>query len=313
MFTDNNITKNIYFECKKCYFICSKKNDWNRHIKCKKHIQFTNVDVFTQNTVTKCAKINNLRQCICGKEFNSRQSLYMHKKRNNCSINDYTNKENESIDLHDKELIKILMKENVEFKKMFFEQNKIMMNLIEKNNSNIQQPSINTINNNCNNKTFNLQVFLNETCKDAMNISDFIENISLQLSDLENIGKLGYVEGVSNIIIKNLNALDVDKRPMHCTDKKRDVVYVKDDNEWQKEQEDKKHIKSVISSVVSKNLQLLPEYENKYPECMNPESKKSDEYNKIIMETMGGGLNVGVKNKEKIIRKIVKEVVIDKE
>jgi hypothetical protein len=147
-----------------------------------------------------------------------------------------------------------------------------------------------------------------------MNISEFIDNITLQLSDLENMGKLGYVDGVSNIIIKNLNALEVEKRPMHCTDKKREIVYVKDDDEWQKEQDDKKRIKQIISGVVSKNLQLLPEYEDKYPECMNPESKKSDEYNKIIMETMGGDVNNNrEKNKEKIIRKIAKEVVIEKE
>jgi hypothetical protein len=137
-----------------------------------------------------------------------------------------------------------------------------------------------------------------------MNISEFIENISLQLSDLESIGKLGYVEGVSNIIIKNLNALEVEKRPMHCTDKKREIVYVKDEDEWQKEEENKKRIRQVISNVVSKNMKLLPEYQNKYPECMNPESKKSDEYNKIIMETMGGGMDVVDKNKEKIIKKV---------
>jgi hypothetical protein len=177
-----------------------------------------------------------------------------------------------------------------------------------------QTNNITTNNNNINshNKTFNLNVFLNETCKDAMNLSEFIENISLQLSDLESIGKLGYVEGISKIIMKNLNALEVEKRPLHCTDKKREIMYVKDEDEWQKEEHDKKHIRSVISSIVSKNLELLPEYENKYPECMNPESKKSDEYNKIIMETMGGGVNVGEKNKEKIIRRIAKEVMIDK-
>jgi hypothetical protein len=101
---------------------------------------------------------------------------------------------------------------------------------------------------------------------------------------------------------------------MHCTDKKRDIMYVKDDDEWQKEQDDKKRIKQVISSVISKNLELLPEYENKYPECMNPESKKSDEYNKIIMETMSGGVTPsGLKNKEKIIRKIAQKVIIEKE
>ena len=131
----------------------------------------------------------------------------------------------------------------------------------------------------------------------------FIENISLQLSDLENVGKLGYVEGISNIIIKNLNALEVTQRPMHCTDKKRETVYVKDADEWQKEEEDKKRIRQVISGVVSKNLNLLPEFQNKYPNYLKPDSRKSDEYNQIIMETMGGVPGNGEKNKEKIIRK----------
>jgi hypothetical protein len=142
-----------------------------------------------------------------------------------------------------------------------------------------------------------------------MNISEFIDNIKLQLSDLENIGKLGYVEGISNIIIKNLKALDVEKRPLHCSDIKREIMYVKDKDTWEKESDEKQKIKSVISSVVSKNLKLLPEFQKKYPQCMNSESHKSDEYNQIIMETMGGG----EKNKEKIIRKIAKEVTIDKD
>jgi hypothetical protein len=141
-----------------------------------------------------------------------------------------------------------------------------------------------------------------------MNISEFIENISLQLSDLENMGKVGYVEGISNIIIKNLKALDVEKRPLHCSDVKREIMYVKDEDKWEKENDDKKKIKQVISSVVNKNIKLLPEFQKKYPECMKSESKKSDEYNLIIMEAMR---NVD-KNKEKIIKKIAKEVTIEK-
>jgi hypothetical protein len=249
-------------------------------------------------------------ECICGNVYKYSSGYYRHKglcdnskKEENIIQDDLTNQ-------HDlKQIVLDIVKSNHELQKQNVELQKQVLDICK----NIQPSINNTIHNNCNNKTFNLQVFLNETCKDAMNLSEFIENISLQLSDLENIGTLGYVEGVSNIIIKNLNALEVEKRPMHCTDKKREIMYVKDDDEWQKEQEDKKRIKSVISCIVSKNLQLLSDYENKYPECMNPESKKSDEYNKIIMETMGGGMNVGEKNKEKIIRKIAKEIVIDKE
>jgi len=312
MFTnqDENTSKN--FECKKCDFICSKKGDWTRHIKSLKHIKmFTNDDIFTSNVDKNYIDYIKLHQCICGKEFKSRQSLYMHKKRHDCD-----NKLNiQTADLNDKELITYLMKENSEFKSMLLEQNKMMMNIVQNSHSSISN-TINQTNQtnqtNSHNKTFNLQFFLNETCKDAMNISEFIDNISLQLSDLENMGQYGYIEGISNIIIKNLRALDVEKRPVHCSDIKREIMYVKDQDKWEKEEADKKKIKNVISAIAHKNRNLLPEYQKKYPECMNPASKKSDEYNLLIMESLGIGN--GVENTQsKIIRKIAKEVVIEKE
>ena len=285
--TSNNYTCNIcnYSTCRK--YNLELHNDSLKH---KTNILATNDD----NNLVKVSKNYSCENC--NKNFGDRSGLWRHKKK--CNSHDNTS---EKIDdtkmVCDKELIMTLIKQNAE-----------LLEIIKKGTNNT-----NSHNNHSHNKTFNLQFFLNETCKDAMNISEFIENISLQLSDLENIGKLGYVEGVSNIIIKNLNALDVDKRPLHCTDKKREVVYVKDEDEWQKEEEDKKRIRQVISNVVSKNMKLLPEYQNKYPECMNPESKKSDEYNKIIMETMGGGMDLVDKNKEKIIKKVTKEVIVEKD
>ena len=302
-----NSKNSSFMYCDKCDFTCSNKNDMSRHLLRRKHL--LNADGIKM----ELKKTQKTHYCKCGKKYNSQSGLWKHQQKCINIMNNTTHVDNDT-SINDNELKQIVLdivKSNHELQK----QNVELQNQVLEICKNIQPSFINTINQtNCNNKTFNLQVFLNETCKDAMNISEFIENISLQLSDLENMGKLGYVEGVSNIIIKNLNALEVEKRPMHCTDKKREIMYVKDDDEWQKEQDDKKYIKSVISSVVSKNLQLLSDYENKYPECMNPESKKSDEYNKIIMETMGGGVNNnGEKNKEKIIRKIAKEVVIDKD
>jgi hypothetical protein len=245
----------------------------------------------------------NKHQCNCGKEYKSQSGLWKHQQKCNIEPNNQPNNQpnnvKEKTEICDKELIITLLKQNAE-----------LLEIIKNGTNNMQITNNNQTN--CNNKTFNLQVFLNETCKDAMNLSEFIENIKLQLSDLENIGKLGYVEGISNIIIKSLNALDVEKRPMHCSDVKREIIYVKDDDEWQKEQDDKKRIKSVISSVVSKNISLLPEFQKKYPDYLKPDSKKSDEYNQIIMETMGGVPGNGEKNKEKIIRNIAKKVVIDK-
>jgi hypothetical protein len=164
---------------------------------------------------------------------------------------------------------------------------------------------------NSNNKTFNLQVFLNETCKDAMNLTDFVNSLQIQLSDLEKVGKEGFVNGITNIIVKNLKALDVTMRPVHCSDQKREVVYVKDDNEWHndsKELPENQKLKKAIKQVVHKNICMIPEWKKMYPDCIYAESRKSDLYNHIIYESMDHNET----NSEKIIKKIAKEVVIDK-
>jgi hypothetical protein len=310
MLTFSDVENSKNFECKNCNFVCSRKFEWVRHINTLKHTKMlTNVDKKVQNVDAKSAKSAKKCKCSCGKVFMHRQSLSLHRKKYNCESSEYNEFDIQTADLNDKELISYLMKENSEFKSMLLEQNKMMMNIVQNSNSSIS----NTINQtNSHNKTFNLQFFLNETCKDAMNISEFIENISLQLADLENMGQYGYIEGISNIIIKNLRALDVEKRPVHCSDIKREIMYVKDQDKWEKENDEKQKIKQVISAIAHKNRNLLPEYQKKYPECMNPESKKSDEYNHLIMESLGIG--TGTENTQsKIIRKIAKEVVIEKE
>jgi hypothetical protein len=174
----------------------------------------------------------------------------------------------------------------------------------------------NTINNNNNinshNKTFNLQVFLNETCKDAMNISDFIESVKLQVSDLENVGKVGYIEGISNIIIKNLNALDITKRPIHCADKKREVMYVKDENTWEKEDEANKKLRKAIRKIAHKNICMFKAFREKYPDCDDYDSKRNSQYNIIVYEAMGGKGDNDYEKDTKIIKKIAKVVGIEK-
>ena len=300
--TEKTIKNEKKYICEICNFVTCKKTDYSRHILTAKHKLATD----SNNSATKNEKIHKVFVCeTCNKEYYDRSGLWRHTKKCNADTKHQDNNilpnndVKEKSDICDKELVITLLKQNAE-----------LLEII-KNGTNHMQITNNN-HTNCNNKTFNLQVFLNETCKDAMNLSEFIDNIKLQLSDLENIGKLGYVEGISNIIIKSLNALDVDKRPVHCSDIKREIMYVKDEDEWQKEQDDKKRLRSVISSVVSKNLGLLPEFQKKYPDYLKPDSKKSDEYNQIIMETMGGVPGNGEKNKEKIIRNIAKKVVIDK-
>jgi hypothetical protein len=216
--------------------------------------------------------------------------------------------ETEKLDIYD--LVKYLMKENGELKTMMVDQqNKIMdqQNIVFEIAKNGTHNTTNS-----HNKTFNINVFLNETCKDAMNIMDFIDSIKLQLSDLENVGKLGYIEGISKIITSNLKALDVTQRPIHCADKKREIVYIKDEDKWEKEDEQKKKFRKAIKRVVCKNQRLIPKFKEAHPDCNKAASKFSDQYNKIIVESMGGSGDNDIEKEEKIIRNISKEVTIDK-
>jgi len=274
-----------------------------------------------------CGKVAKLLYCSVCDYTTSRKSSYdkhvltsKHKNKGiiNISLTESCEKSEkcwseESDDDEDKksdelaELVKYLMKENSEMKNMMMEQSQLMMEVIK---GGTMQNSHNTTNSH--NKAFNLQFFLNETCKDAMNITDFVESIKLQLSDLEKVGELGYVEGISNIIVKNLKDLDVTQRPVHCTDKKRETMYVKDENTWEKDEEQKKMHK-LVRKVADKNARMLPKFKEAHPDCLKSSSRYSDQYNKIIMEAMGGRGDNDFEKEEKIIKKVSKEVVVEKE
>ena len=268
--------------CEKCNFKCSKKWQYERHLLTQKH---QNTYKYLQKSAKKCYC------CECGRDYTHRQSLYNHKKV--CMYN-----------LDDHNLNNIIVK-------LLNQNNQLQQQVIE-----LYKNGVNNITNsnvNSNNKTFNLQLFLNETCKDAMNITDFVDSLKLQISDLENVGKLGFVDGLSSIIVKSLKQLDITKRPVHCSDSKRDVLYIKDENKWEKENEENKKLKQAIKHIAHKNCKLIPEWKAKNPECVYSNSQKSDEYNKIVLESMGGGPNIDNDSYEnKIIKKIAKEVVIDK-
>jgi len=292
------------FYCEKCDFTCFKKYSWERHIDTLKHNKETNGNILETK---KGKKGQNENICCenCNKDFKTRSGLWKHNKI--CSNENI--KTNEQID--DKELIMMLLKENKELKTMMIEQQNIVLE-IAKNGTTNNSHNNNNNNTNSHNKTFNLQIFLNETCKDAMNIMDFVDSIKLQLSDLENVGKLGYVEGISNIITNNLKALDVTQRPVHCTDKKRETIYIKDADKWEKEDEEKKKIRNVIKKVATKNALMLPKFKEKYPDCIKSSSKSSDQYNKIIVESMGGSGDNDSEKEERIIKNIVKNIIVDK-
>jgi len=204
----------------------------------------------------------------------------------------------------DKKLIMELLKSNNELQKQIIE--------LCKDKSIITNNSNNTTNNNTNN--FNLQFFLNEQCKDALNLKDFVDQIKLQLSDLDMIGRVGYVEGMSKIFLRNLKELDVCKRPIHCSDLKRETLYVKDKDAWEKENGENVKITRAIKEVEHKNIKQLPQWREENPTADDTETKKHMEYQNILLEAMGGStLENDDKKREKIIRNIAKEVVIDKD
>jgi len=242
--------------------------------------------------------------CKCGKEYKSMSGLWKHKNTCIQYKNDTKNLETENDHSNKDNLIEYLIKENSEFKTL-------IMELVKKDNISNNTVSNSTINSH--NKTFNLQFFLNEQCKDALNIDEFVDSIKLQLTDLENTGRVGYVEGVSKILIKNLNELDVVKRPIHCSDLKREVLYIKDNDKWSKENEDKQVIKKAIKDVANKNIRQITEWANLNPDCKQSDSKKNNQYLNIVMNAMSGGSNEEQNsNIEKIIKNVTKSVIIEK-
>jgi hypothetical protein len=298
------------FLCEICDYSTSKKSSFDKHLLTAKHINLTKTN---KKLLKSCSEIiNPIFTCeFCNKDYKSRVGLWSHKKkcefRQNCDCTNDVNNEMKSTE-NEKDIVTFLMKENNEFKQLLLEQNNQILTLVNKRGNNFNSNNINS-----NNKTFNLNMFLNETCKDAMNITDFMNSIELDLNDLINVGEMGYINGISNIIIKNLKELDITQRPIHCTDAKRETLYIKDKDKWEKEDEHKEIMICFVKNIANKNIRMISEYKRRYPDCGKYESRYSDQYNKLIIEAMGGGSDKDEReSNEKIIKKISKEVIIDK-
>lgn len=311
-----------FFKCEVCDYKSCKKSDFQKHLSTDKHRHRLNDSNRREMVVKKSPKISNIchYQCKCGKIYKYDSGYYRHKKQctehkkletDKDSGEEIINSNTEpTISVDKDELIKYLMKENSEFKQLIVEQNKLVVKMCEKST---QSSSISNSNINSNNKTFNLNFFLNEQCKDAVNMSDFIDSIVVSLTDLENTGRLGFVEGLSKLFIKHLEKLDTYKRPIHCSDLKREVLYIKDENKWEKDTEEKEKLQKAIKDVGFKNIKQIAEWVKKYPDCRESDSRKNDQYIKITMNAMSGGTKEEQeKNINKIIANIAKEVVIDK-
>jgi hypothetical protein len=261
----------------------------------------------------------------CGKNYKDRSGLWKHKKKcktveeeDNIKIQtesiNTSNISGASVNDASNNIIELLINENKDFKNIILElvktNNELQKQMIDvcqkiqPGNTNIHTNS----HNNSHNKTFNLQVFLNEECKDALNMSEFINSIEIKVSDLENMGKIGYVEGMSNIIIKQLNDTDINKRPVHCSDAKRETLYVKEENKWEKDTQETKQMLKAVRGVDKKNYKILANWKDTHPKCMESKSNQSDEYMKVVSKVMDGD----EENINKVIKKVAKQVLIDK-
>lgn len=298
--------------CKFCDFKCCKQSEFNRHVTTDKHKR----NCFGNNGNQKNAKKTpDELSCICGKKYSTKSGLWKHKQK--CVQHNYTHHLDNSDVKIDKELVMALIKENSELKNIMLSEHKTHQDMLIQTQTQVMEllkngTTHNTTNMNSNNKNFNLNFFLNETCKNAMNIMDFVNSLQLQLSDLEKMGDIGYVNGMTNIIIKSLKDMDVTERPVHCTDTKREILYVKDQDKWDKETSEKPKIRKAIKHVAHKNAKLLQEFKTQHPDCITSQSKYSDTYNKLMVEAMGGkGVQTEKDQESKIIKRIVRQVALE--
>jgi len=277
--------------CHICDYTTSKKSSYEKHLTTDKHKNHENDSKMVENDSEKLLKVAQLFECECGKVYKYDSGYYRHKKK--CFITE-SQQETKGTETDEKSIIMMLIKQNTELLEI------------------VKNGTHNTTHTNSHNKSFNLQFFLNETCKNAMNITDFVDSLQLQLSDLERVGEIGYIEGISNIIIKKLNTLDVTERPIHCTDKKRETMYIKDEDKWEKEDDKKIKLHKMVKKVANKNINLISEFQQLHPDWKKCSSKYSDQFNKIVIESMGGKGDNDYEKEEKIIKRVAKEVFVEK-
>jgi len=323
------------YHCINCDFKCSKMSNYNKHISSRKHKNNgiletleTNGNISeSENNKTNVISVmltTNVLSCnVCNKQYKTRSGLWKHSQicglKLNCDINTISDEKKVSMkEKGDVGVIMSILKDNQEFKNMMIEQSNEYKNIITSQNTMILDliNTKNNITNITNNKTvnnqFNLNVFLNEKCRDAMNINEFIENIQIQSKELENVGINGYVNGITDIILSRLKQLDVSKRPLHCTDIKRETLYIKDQNEWNRDTEEKTKIKTMITKIAKKNLKQIPVWREQNPECKEPENEKYDFCIKMMRNSLGEIGDEQIKLDEKIIKNIAKQVMVDK-
>ena len=289
------------YHCEKCDFITNKKTDYNRHITTRKHL---NINIF--NTENEKKRQNTYDCECCDKSFMDRSGLWKHRKK--CFERTQTEPSSQPSSQVDMTVVLELLKQNQEFKDLLIEQNKQMLILAQKAGNN----NHNT-NTNCNNK-FNLNLFLNETCKDAITFSDFVNSIEVTMDDFIQTGNMGFVNGISQVLMDRIKGMDLHTRPLHCTDFKRETVYIKNEEKWDKEDGEKSQLRKAVKCVAKKNYNQLHQwYDHKKPEVETLGTEECEDYFKFYKSALGGyDKEEDKKFEDKIIKNVLKEVILDK-
>ena len=309
-FTPKNADK---FYCENCDFKCCKTSDWKRHLTTAKHKKLTNLTYFTPKNATP-----NMHTCdICNKQYKSRMGLWGHKKKcvgqskNETFVDTLDNNSRALTPTNDNNAMMELLKQNQEFKELLIEQQHENQELQKQLLEAVKEGK--TINNNTQNNKFNLNFFLNEQCKDAMNISEFLENMTLDLEDLTETGRLGYVNGISRILVNKLRELDTYKRPLHCTDLKRETLYIRDNDVWEKEENSKEKLQELVNKVANKNCKTMQQWTEIHPDYTEMDTPDNQEFMKLSDAILGGfGEQESKLFRDRVIRSVIKEVVVNK-
>ena len=303
------------FVCEKCNFKCTKKNNYTSHIRTKKHQRLV-LDDDSRNKIFWCDK--------CAKQYKTQSGLWKHTPGCQGFIpaetpkpkSKETSKPKETIQTNDAtaemlNMIYDLVKQNQEINEILVKQTEQILEYTNRPVIIQQNIQNNTTNN------FSLNVFLQEKCKGAINMSDFVNNLPIGMGDLEMVGKIGYVEGISRIIMNELSSLDVYRRPIHCTDTKRETIYIKDRDKWTRDTEHKEHTKKVIEKVANKNLSKIPEWRRQHPAADIMDSKDHELNMQIMIQSLGGlggtSKEKTERNHDKIIKLLSKEICVNKE
>ena len=314
MDSDKLLKSIVPFVCTKCNYTCYNKSDYSKHCKTKKH---------RLETVTEQEHV-----CICGSSYKYRQGLCKHKKA--CSELMSESHENETRPYMDTTIVIELLKQNQDFKELMIEQakqlaqqqhqNKLLLEQQQQHNNQLLEAVKdgkigNTINNTTNNNKFNLNFFLNETCKDAITMNEFINSIEVTMEDFIRTGKIGFVDGISKVMVERIKDMEMHTRPMHCTDLKRETMYIKNDEAWEKEDVDKTILRKAVKCVANKNYrQLKPWFDSSQPEVEQIGTEECDNYFQYYKAALGGyGKEEDKKFEDKIMRNVLREVVVDKQ